>query len=172
MSVCQRVCFHSVGFSSGVTATLWVTTEGILPLSGLQQRGYCHSLGYSRGDTATVCLSEGMLPLSWLQQRGHCLSVREYTPCTLYSISINIYSVYLYLSCRSLHMFTYIYIYLSIYVYYIHIYIYTYITYNCTYIFVRPTGVYIFLDSLGAGGRAYMYICTWLFSVLERLGSK
>ena len=36
--------YHSVGYSRGVTATLWVTTVGIL----------LHSVGYSRGDTATL----------------------------------------------------------------------------------------------------------------------
>ena len=97
MSVCQRVCFHSVGFSSGVTATLWVTAEGILSHSGLQERGYCHSLGYIREDTATLwVIAEGILPLSVFQRgcyhflgysRGDTVFLSENTHhvhCTVY----------------------------------------------------------------------------------------
>ena len=58
--------------------------------------------------------------------------------------------------------------YLYIYIIYIYIYIYN----IQLYIFVRPTGVYIFLDSLGAGGREYMYICTWLFFSFREIGIK
>ena len=73
-----------MGYSSGDTASLWVTAEGILPVFGLQQRGYCQSLGYSRGDTASLWVTaEGILPLS-VCQRGDtatvCLSERGY--CT------------------------------------------------------------------------------------------
>ena len=88
----QRGCYHSLGYGRGDTATLWVTAEGILPLS---------QLGNSRRDTATVCLSEGMLPLSRLQQRGcyHSLGYRRgdtatlwvtaegILPCTLWDIA-------------------------------------------------------------------------------------
>ena len=102
LSVFQRGCFHSVGYSRGDTAMLWVTAEVIPQLCELQPRGYCYSLGYSRGCTATlwvtakgilpqsVCqrgdtatlwvTSDGILPRCWLQQRplSVCLSERGY----------------------------------------------------------------------------------------------
>ena len=137
------------GYSRGDSATLWVTAEGILPLSDFQRgcynfQGYSRGdattlwvtaegmlplsqLGYCRRDTSTVCLSEGMLPLVWLQQRGHCLSVTEYTPCiSIYTIYLYKYTVYLYICI------------LCIYIYcrYIGIYIYKYL-----YIFAWPTGM-------------------------------
>ena len=153
----QRGYCHSLGYSRGDTATLWVIAEGILPLSVIQ-RGCYHFQGYSRGDAttlwvmtegilplsqlgysrrdkATVCLSEGMLQISWLYQRGHCLSVREreYTPCIMY---IYIYTIHLHIYIYILYVYIYT---VYLYILYIYIYIYTYISLHglqgCTIVF-------------------------------------
>ena len=69
LSVFQRGCFHSVGYSRGDTAMLWVTAEVIPQLCELQPRGYCYSLGYSRGCTATLWVTaKGILPHSVCQR--------------------------------------------------------------------------------------------------------
>ena len=144
-----------MGYSRGDTATFCLS-EGLLQLSGLQQRGCYHSLGYSRGDATTLWVTaEGILPLSGLQHRGyfHCLSwvIAEgilplsvfqrgcyhlfgYSRGDIVCLSENTHHVYLLYSI-CIHILQYIYIYiLYIYIYTVYIYIYCRYTYIYTYI--------------------------------------
>ena len=49
LSVCQRGCYHFLGYSRGDTTTFWAAAGGIRPRYGLQQMGYCHSVGKTEG---------------------------------------------------------------------------------------------------------------------------